>query len=74
MGLNLWVELRSSEFQRSALLLTYVAVARSIIGRYCYNKLDDEVTAIRAVARFSGNALLLLFFQRRVFLERTAAK
>ena len=34
MGLNLWDDLSSSGFRKSALLLTFIAVARFNIGRY----------------------------------------
>ena len=62
MRLNLWADLSSSDFLRSALLLTSIALARFSIGRYCYNYLDGEVMAIRAVARFGAHALLLFSF------------
>ena len=74
MGLNLWADLSSSNFPRSALLLTSIAVARFSIGRYCYNLLGCEVMAIRAVARFGVDVLLLFSFQQRVLLSRAAAK
>ena len=37
VGLNLWVDLSSSGFPISALLLTSIAVAMFNKARYCYN-------------------------------------
>ena len=58
MGLNLWADLSSSGFPRSALLLTSIAVAL-----FCTAITSGgEVMAIIAVARFVVDALLLFSF------------